>query len=55
VLRANPSVPYDKRIEVARFIEDLTASYQAGSNSVTRSCPAIQQVGSSVLARSNSK
>jgi 4-hydroxybutyryl-CoA dehydratase/vinylacetyl-CoA-Delta-isomerase len=30
VLRANPSVPYDKRIEVARFIEDLTASYQAG-------------------------
>jgi len=30
VLRANPSVPYDKRIEVARFIEDLTASYQGG-------------------------
>ena len=25
VLRANPDVPYDKRIEVARFIEDLTA------------------------------
>ncbi|TFZ07697.1 4-hydroxyphenylacetate 3-hydroxylase family protein [Ramlibacter humi] len=30
VLRTNPSVPYDKRIEVARFIEDLTASYQGG-------------------------
>jgi 4-hydroxybutyryl-CoA dehydratase / vinylacetyl-CoA-Delta-isomerase len=30
VLRANSSVPYDKRIEVARFIEDLTASYQGG-------------------------
>ncbi|MFM2069150.1 MAG: hypothetical protein RLZZ584_4059, partial [Pseudomonadota bacterium] len=30
VLRANPSVPYDKRIEVARFMEDLTASYQGG-------------------------
>ncbi|HEY3533780.1 MAG TPA: 4-hydroxyphenylacetate 3-hydroxylase N-terminal domain-containing protein, partial [Casimicrobiaceae bacterium] len=30
VLRANPNVPYDKRIEVARFIEDLTASYQGG-------------------------
>ena len=30
VLRANPDVPYDKRIEVARFIEDLTASYQGG-------------------------
>jgi 4-hydroxybutyryl-CoA dehydratase/vinylacetyl-CoA-Delta-isomerase len=30
MLRANPSVPYDKRIEVARFIEDLTASYQGG-------------------------
>ena len=26
MLRANPDVPYDKRIEVARFIEDLTAS-----------------------------
>ena len=23
-------MPYDKRIEVARFMEDLTASYQAG-------------------------
>jgi 4-hydroxybutyryl-CoA dehydratase / vinylacetyl-CoA-Delta-isomerase len=30
VLRANPDVPYDKRIQVARFIEDLTASYQGG-------------------------
>jgi 4-hydroxybutyryl-CoA dehydratase/vinylacetyl-CoA-Delta-isomerase len=30
LLRANPTVPYDKRIEVARFIEDLTASYQGG-------------------------
>jgi 4-hydroxybutyryl-CoA dehydratase/vinylacetyl-CoA-Delta-isomerase len=30
VLRANPDVPYDKRIEVARFLEDLTASYQGG-------------------------
>ncbi|CDI01030.1 Vinylacetyl-CoA delta-isomerase [Candidatus Competibacter denitrificans Run_A_D11] len=30
VLRANPTVPYDKRIEVARFLEDLTASYQGG-------------------------
>ena len=30
VLRANPNVPYDKRIEVARFIEELTASYQGG-------------------------
>jgi 4-hydroxybutyryl-CoA dehydratase/vinylacetyl-CoA-Delta-isomerase len=30
LLRANSSVPYDKRIEVARFIEDLTASYQGG-------------------------
>ncbi|MGL6113051.1 MAG: 4-hydroxyphenylacetate 3-hydroxylase family protein [Rubrivivax sp.] len=34
VLRASPSVPYDKRIEVARFIEDLTASYQGGWYSV---------------------
>ena len=34
VLRANPAVPYDKRIEVARFVEDLTASYQAGWTSV---------------------
>ncbi|HEX2547375.1 MAG TPA: 4-hydroxyphenylacetate 3-hydroxylase N-terminal domain-containing protein [Ramlibacter sp.] len=30
VLRANPDVPYDKRIEVARLMEDLTASYQGG-------------------------
>ena len=30
VLRANPAVPYDRRIEVARFVEDLTASYQGG-------------------------
>lgn len=34
VLRANPAVPYDKRIEVARLMEDLTASYQAGWYSV---------------------
>lgn len=34
VLRANPSVPYEKRIETARFIEDLTASYQGGWYSV---------------------
>jgi 4-hydroxybutyryl-CoA dehydratase/vinylacetyl-CoA-Delta-isomerase len=34
VLRANPDVPYDKRIEAARFIEDLTASYQSGWYSV---------------------
>jgi 4-hydroxybutyryl-CoA dehydratase / vinylacetyl-CoA-Delta-isomerase len=30
VLRASPDVPYDKRIQVARFMEDLTASYQGG-------------------------
>jgi 4-hydroxybutyryl-CoA dehydratase/vinylacetyl-CoA-Delta-isomerase len=30
VLRANPDVPYQQRIEVARFIEDLTAGYQGG-------------------------
>ncbi len=30
VLRANPAVPYEQRIEVARFIEDLTAGYQGG-------------------------
>ena len=29
-----PDVPYDKRIEAARFIEDLTASYQGGWYSV---------------------
>ncbi len=34
VLRANPAVPYDKRIEVARFLEDLTASNTAGWYSV---------------------
>jgi 4-hydroxybutyryl-CoA dehydratase/vinylacetyl-CoA-Delta-isomerase len=34
VLRANPQVPYDKRIDTARFIEDLTASYQGGWYSV---------------------
>jgi len=34
VLRANPDVPYEKRIEAARFMEDLTASYQAGWYSV---------------------
>ncbi|WP_420995424.1 4-hydroxyphenylacetate 3-hydroxylase family protein [Cupriavidus sp. 30B13] len=34
VLRASPEVPYDKRIETARFIEDLTASYQGGWYSV---------------------
>lgn len=34
MLRASPDVPYDKRIEVARFIEDLTASYQGGWYSV---------------------
>lgn len=30
VLQASPEVPYDKRIQTARFIEDLTASYQGG-------------------------
>ncbi|MBC5782093.1 4-hydroxyphenylacetate 3-hydroxylase [Ramlibacter sp. USB13] len=30
VLRASPDVPYDKRIEVARFLEDLSAGYQGG-------------------------
>jgi len=34
VLRAAPGVPYDKRIQTARFMEDLTASYQAGWYSV---------------------
>jgi 4-hydroxybutyryl-CoA dehydratase/vinylacetyl-CoA-Delta-isomerase len=34
VLRAAPDVPYDKRIQTARFIEDLTASYQGGWYSV---------------------
>ncbi|MFT3665161.1 4-hydroxyphenylacetate 3-hydroxylase family protein [Piscinibacter sp.] len=30
VLQAAPDIPYDKRIQTARFIEDLTASYQGG-------------------------
>jgi 4-hydroxybutyryl-CoA dehydratase/vinylacetyl-CoA-Delta-isomerase len=34
VLAARSDVPYEKRIAVARFIEDLTASYQAGWYSV---------------------
>lgn len=34
VLRASPDVPADKRLEVARFMEDLTASYQGGWYSV---------------------
>ncbi len=34
VLRANPDVPYEKRIQTARFVEDLTASYQGGWYSV---------------------
>jgi 4-hydroxybutyryl-CoA dehydratase/vinylacetyl-CoA-Delta-isomerase len=34
VLRASPDVPYDKRIQTARFLEDLTASYQGGWYSV---------------------
>ncbi len=34
VLRGRPDIPYDKRIEVARLIEDLTASNQGGWYSV---------------------
>ena len=34
VLAARSDIPYEKRIEVARFVEDLTASYQAGWYSV---------------------
>ena len=34
VLRANPDVPYERRIQTARFLEDLTASYQGGWYSV---------------------
>ena len=34
VLGARSDVPYEKRIEVARLIEDLTASYQGGWYSV---------------------
>lgn len=28
VLHAKPNVPYEKRIKIARFIEDLTVLYQ---------------------------
>jgi 4-hydroxybutyryl-CoA dehydratase/vinylacetyl-CoA-Delta-isomerase len=34
VLRANPEVPYEQRIQAARFVEDLTAGYQGGWYSV---------------------
>ena len=34
VLQANPEIPYDKRIQTARFLEDLTASYQGAWYSV---------------------
>lgn len=34
VLQANMDIPYDKRIQTARFIEDLTASYQGGWYSI---------------------
>jgi 4-hydroxybutyryl-CoA dehydratase/vinylacetyl-CoA-Delta-isomerase len=34
VLTARSDIPYEKRIEAARFMEDLTASYQAGWYSV---------------------
>jgi 4-hydroxybutyryl-CoA dehydratase/vinylacetyl-CoA-Delta-isomerase len=34
LLRADSAIPYERRIEVARMIEDLTASYQAGWYSV---------------------
>jgi 4-hydroxybutyryl-CoA dehydratase/vinylacetyl-CoA-Delta-isomerase len=34
VLTARSDIPYERRIEVARFVEDLTASYQAGWYSV---------------------
>jgi 4-hydroxybutyryl-CoA dehydratase/vinylacetyl-CoA-Delta-isomerase len=30
VLRGRPDIPYDKRIETARMLEDLTASYTGG-------------------------
>jgi 4-hydroxybutyryl-CoA dehydratase/vinylacetyl-CoA-Delta-isomerase len=30
VLTGRSDIPYEKRVEVARFLEDLTASYQAG-------------------------
>ena len=34
VVRANPALPYDKSIEVAHFVQDLTAPYQDGWYSV---------------------
>lgn len=34
VLQANTGIPYEQRIQTARFIEDLTASYQGGWYSV---------------------
>ena len=34
VLRANADVPYEQRIQTARFLEDITASYQGGWYSV---------------------
>jgi len=34
VLQANPAIPYERRIQTARLIEDLTASYQGGWYSV---------------------
>ncbi len=34
VLTARSDIPYQRRIEVARFIEDLTASYQGGWYSI---------------------
>lgn len=34
VLQASPDIPYDKSIQTARFIEDLTTSYQGGWYSV---------------------
>src|SRR6185369_9587257 len=34
VLTARSDIPYEKRIEVARLVEDLTASYQGGWYSV---------------------
>ncbi len=34
LLAGRSDIPYERRIEVARFIEDLTASYQAGWYSV---------------------
>jgi 4-hydroxybutyryl-CoA dehydratase/vinylacetyl-CoA-Delta-isomerase len=33
-LTARSDIPYEKRIEAARFVEDLTASYQGGWYSV---------------------